>query len=138
MYPHIRHDNGKKLDIAFIRKKPNDRYAYNYFSLFGYGYSVEPLEGEINKPMNCASEGYWQYNIIEKYVPDQKWRKHTFPIEENRDLIRIVAQHSATKYVIIEPHIKERTGLSSIENIGSLGCWAIRHDDHMHVQAASN
>ncbi len=47
----------------------------------------------------------------------------------------MVADHPAVRYIITEPHLQERTGLEDADNIGSLGCWAIRHDDHLHVQA---
>jgi hypothetical protein len=135
MYPHIRHDDGRKLDITYVRKKPSGEYAYRYFSLFGYGYSVKPLHGEIDKPRECGDKGFWQYNIIEKFVPDQLSKGHTFPVEENRMLLERMAGHPAVRYVITEPHLKQRVGLDTIENIGSLGCWAIRHDDHIHVVA---
>lgn len=133
MYPHIRHDDGRKLDLAYIRKGPAGDYVYRYISLFGYGYSVKPLPGETDKPARCAAEGAWQYNIIERYVPDQDRKGHTFAVEENRRLLELIAGHRAVRYVIIEPHLQERTGLQSVENIRSLGCWAIRHDDHIHI-----
>jgi len=135
MYPHLRHDNGKKLDVAFIRaKKRNNKYTGRYFSLFGYGFSEKPFKGETNFPEKCNEEGQWQYNIIEQIVPDQKCRNLTFPIEENKALVKEFAMHKNVRKVFIEPHLKERLSLNKFENIRFHGCWAVRHDDHMHIE----
>lgn len=135
MYPHLRHDNGKKLDLAYVRRHPDGSYAYRYFSFFGYGFCAEPLPGEPDMPRECADRGRHQYNILERWVPDQHRRGLVFDTEANADLLRMVADHAAVRFVITEPHLQERTGLQDVDNIGSLGCWAIRHDDHLHVQA---
>jgi len=133
MQPHLRHHNGKKLDVAFIWKKNNGRYTNVYWSILGYGFSAKPNSNETSYPEICAEQGKWQYNIMEKLVPDQHWRKLEFAIPENRALVKKIARHRSTRKIFIEPHLKERLGLSAHDNIRFHGCWAVRHDDHLHI-----
>ncbi len=134
MLPHLRHDNGRKLDVSFIYKNMKQNYSGNYFSFFGYGFSVKPKSRERDLPKECANQGRWQYGIIEKLVPDQKWRNLEFAKKENAYLIKKVVSHPVTTKVFIEPHLKSRLGLSKFNQIRFHGCWAVRHDDHMHIQ----
>lgn len=135
MLPHLKHDDGRKLDVNYIRtKQKSGKYSNRYFSFFGYGFSEKPKVNESNFPAECAKRGKWQYNIIEQAVPDQKWRNLEFPVNENRDLLKSIVDHSSTKYVFIEPHLKQRLGLSDNSRVKFHGCWAVRHDDHMHIQ----
>ena len=89
MLPHLKHDDGTKLDISFIRSKSRSgKYSNRYFSFFGYGFSEPPKSTEENFPAKCKALGKWQYNIIEKVVPDQHWRELTFPTAENAFLVK--------------------------------------------------
>ena len=134
MLPHLRHDNGKKLDVSFIYKDKKQKYTGRYFSFFGYGFSAKPTGTEQNLPAQCAAQGRWQYNIIEKVVPDQNGRELEFAKAENAFLIKKIVSHPNTGKVFIEPHLKTRLGLSGFNQIRFHGCWAVRHDDHMHIQ----
>ncbi|MEZ5003232.1 MAG: hypothetical protein R2730_09395 [Chitinophagales bacterium] len=135
MLPHTKHDDGTKLDVGYIRRHSiSGRYTNRYFSFFGYGFSEKPLRGEQNLPEQCAEQGKWQYNLIEQVVPDQHWRKLEFPVAENAFLLKSIVDHPDCRNVCIEPHLKDRLGFSDNAKVKFLGCWAVRHDDHMHVQ----
>ncbi|WP_153797790.1 hypothetical protein [Foetidibacter luteolus] len=131
LLPHLSHNNGKKLDLAFcyvnLKGKPLDDAA----TFWGYGATEMPKAGETDMPGECADRGYWQYSFLKSLAV----RKHGFLLDEKRTaaLINLFAKEPPVEKVFLEPHLKQRMKLTSYK-IRYHGCQAVRHDDHFHVQ----
>jgi hypothetical protein len=70
LFPHLSHNDGKKLDIAFCYLDAKTQQPTNDVpSPIGYGISEEPRSGEINTAEVCSDKGYWQYSFLSKIMP---------------------------------------------------------------------
>ena len=131
LIPHLSHNDGKKLDLAFYYTE-NSQVSNSAPSFIGYGAYEEPKQGELNYPKICTGKGYWQYGLIGKLVPVSS----SYQVDEDRTrklLLKLAANSEITK-IFIEPHLKNRWGLSEVDKIRFHGCQAVRHDDHIHLQ----
>ena len=135
LLPHLSHNDGEKLDVAFFYTDAKTGVALNDAapSIIGYGVFEEPKTNEINQPNNCAKKGYWQYSILSKIVP--QWNKQNYVFDANRTktMVELFAKHPSINKLFIEPHLKTRLNLHS-SKIRYHGCGAVRHDDHLHIQ----
>lgn len=136
LIPHLSHNDGRKVDVAFFYKssqdqKPVHRKAPTWI---GYGGCEVPKQGEFDQPADCASKGYWQYNILYQLSPPWAGRKLIFDPQRTKAYLDILARKRATGKIFIEPHLKSRLGLSGYNKIRFHGCHAVRHDDHIHLQ----
>jgi hypothetical protein len=132
--PHLSHNDGKKLDLAFCyidnrTGQPTNRAP----SIIGYGISEQPRASEVNTTIMCTSKGYWQYNFMMTIIPQGNKRYFTFDSIRTKQLVNYFATMPAIGKIFIEPHLKTRLGLTS-NKIRFHGCQAVRHDDHIHVQ----
>lgn len=135
LLPHLSHNDGKKLDLAFYYKDKKTGIALNNSpSFYGYGVFEEPRKGEKNQPAFCSNKGYWQYGITQFLTP--QWYQLSMPLDEVRTkrLIQLLAKDRAIKKIFIEPHLKTRWRLGQLNKIRYHGCHAVRHDDHIHLQ----
>lgn len=133
LLPHRSHDDGGKLDLAFIYEKSSTgQLLKGSPSWLGYGYLEAPAPQEYNQPADCAQRGYWQYSLLSYLVPQNS--KFTFQNTQNRQLLLKLAQHPAIGKIFIEPHLKARLRLEGYKKIRFHGCAAVRHDDHIHLQ----
>ena len=73
LLPHLSHNDGKKLDIAFcyIVNKTGEQ-TNETPSGIGYGISEEPKQNEINTADYCEEKGYWQYSFLKKFILQKK------------------------------------------------------------------
>lgn len=135
LIPHLSHDDGKKVDLAFfyIDKKSDQPITRNAPSFIGYGVFEDPLPGESDYPAQCADKGYWQYGFMERIVPQGGKKKMKLNQNRTAALIKSLASHANVKKIFLEPHLKERLNLTS-GKIRYHGCHAVRHDDHIHIQ----
>jgi|SRR5690606_27610 len=134
LLPHLSHNDGKKLDLAFLYKDNTGKEVNKTApSFIGYGVYEKPKEGESNTSQTCTEKGYWHYSILHKIVPQRNAGKFTFDEKRNRALINIIAKETATDKIFIEPHLKARMGITS-NKIKFHGCHSIRHDDHIHFE----
>lgn len=133
LLPHRSHDDGQKLDLAFIyHQSKGQELLEGSPSWLGYGYLEKPRSGESNQPLACKQQGYWHYSLLSSIVPQD--RNYTFSEPLNRKLLLKLSAHPSVDKIFIEPHLKSRLGLSSRSNIRFHGCAAVRHDDHIHIQ----
>lgn len=134
LLPHLSHNDGKKMDIAFLYK---DKYGNELDnkapSFIGYGVYEAPKKSEYNMPENCKNKGFWQYSILEKFVPQWNKNKMVFDEDRTKSLIQLLIKEPATSKIFIEPHLKTRMALNS-NKVRFHGCRAVRHDDHIHLQ----
>ncbi len=135
MVPHLSHSDGRKLDIALLWKDAQTSQPVTGTpSAIGYGVFEDPRPGEYNYAETCRKRGFWQYSYMEKIISQR--RKHLFRLDETRTaaMTRLFCQHPHIRRVLIEPYLKQRLGLSNLENLRHQGCNAVRHDDHIHVE----
>jgi len=133
LWPHLSHDDGRKLDIAFFYVTKNGEVTSKVPSVIGYGVCEGPMPGEVNYPERCAEKGYWQYSLLAKLIPQGRKSLYTFDGEVTADFVKLLLKNQQTQKLFIEPHLKERLKLQS-SKIRFQGCQAVRHDDHIHVQ----
>ncbi len=133
LLPHKSHDDGEKLDIAFLYKnRSTGQRIHRTPTLLGYGYCEKPLAREYDQAAACAKQGYWQYSLL-KYFAFPK-AHYQFDEQANRFLIRSIADKRTIGKIFIEPHLKSRLGFGYHSKVRNHGCAAVRHDDHIHLQ----
>ncbi len=132
LIPHLSHNDGKKLDLAFCYW--NKEHQTGSPSFIGYGVSEDPGAGEENKAAFCKSCGYWQYGLLNKVISQKHKSEYVFDAGCTAQIVALFAQNEQIGKIFIEPHLKTRLGLSSYTKIRFQGCHSVRHDDHIHVQ----
>jgi hypothetical protein len=134
LVPHLSHDDGKKLDLAFCYIDNRTGQPSNQApSIVGYGISEQPHANEVSTAAICAGKGYWQYSFMMTIIPQGNKRYFTFDSSRTKKLVNLFAAAPAIGKIFIEPHLKTRLGITS-NKIRFHGCQAVRHDDHIHVQ----
>ena len=134
LVPHLSHNDGKKLDIAFCYIENKTGMPTNDVpSFIGYGICEEPRAKEVNTANFCASRGSWQYSFMKKIIPQGNKSNFTFDSSRTRELVNLFASKPEIGKIFIEPHLKTRMKLAN-NKIRFHGCQAVRHDDHIHVQ----
>lgn len=134
LLPHLSHNDGKKLDLAFCYIDNKTSGSTNAApSVIGYGVSEEPRLGEKNTAQFCAEQGYWQYSLLMKIISQKNKANFTFDSVRTKKLVEIFADEKSIGKIFIEPHLKDRLKLTT-PKIRFHGCRAVRHDDHIHVQ----
>lgn len=134
LFPHLSHNDGKKLDISFFYKDSETGLNTNEVpSWIGYGVCEEPKPGEVNRPDECAKKGFWQYSALKEYLSQESKKDFTFDAVRTKRMIDAFVQEKNLGKILIEPHLKKRLDLTS-SKIRLHGCNAVRHDDHIHVQ----
>lgn len=134
LLPHRSHDDGKKLDVAFLYQDVETSKAVHGQAptWLAYGGIEGPRPGEWDQPAHCVRKGYWQYDLLSRFT----WQREdlVFDQKRNRTLIRWLATQPQTGKIFIEPHLKTRLGLGGYGKVRFHGCPAVRHDDHIHLQ----
>ena len=88
---------------------------------------------KIVLPITLFSTEFWQYNLLQRIVPQKNKHRFEFDRKRTKRLVNLFAEQEEIGMIFIEPHLKARLGLST-NKIRFHGCQAVRHDDHMHVQ----
>jgi len=134
LLPHLSHDDGKKLDIAFKYTDQEGNYMRGKTpSPIGYWHFSRHHAGEISA--NCPPKWLslrWDMHWF------QPFNDHTLKLEPKRTAyaIQFLIQNSDTlglEKVLLEPHLKQRFWVKS-DRVRFQGCRAARHDDHFHFQ----
>jgi hypothetical protein len=133
LLPHLSHDDGRKLDIAYYYADAAGTY----------------LPGKLRSPI-----GYWGFeqpgpNDVPTPCPDSllslRWNmtalQGLWPARElEPDRTRAALHWLVTEgpkfgvgRIFIEPYLAARLGVAS-PVLGFQGCRAARHDDHIHIQ----
>ena len=134
LFPHLSHNDGKKLDLLFCYlDKRTGKPANDNSSFIGYGICEEPLPDEKNTANFCAERGYWQYSFLKSIIPQGNKDNFSLDNDRTRELVNLFSSKSKIVKIFIEPHLKTRLQLTS-DKIRFHGCQAVRHDDHLHVQ----
>lgn len=131
LFPHISHSNGRKVDLTFAYRK-DGRLTNQGSSFLGYGHFEAPRPGEIDQIARCKSQGYNLYDYS-KFAGFLKREDYVLDEQNTRLIIDLLVQNPETSRIYLETHLKDRLGITS-EKVRSTGCWAVRHDDHIHFQ----
>lgn len=132
LLPHLSHHDGRKLDISFIYQTNAGLLTNQKPSVSGYGVFEGPTASEQNTTLFCKKKGYWQYDFT-KFLTFGTSKDIRFANKATKKLLKILVQSPSIKKIFIEPHLKNRLGLTS-KKIRFHGCKAVRHDDHIHLQ----
>ncbi|MEM8796287.1 MAG: hypothetical protein AAGE61_12025 [Pseudomonadota bacterium] len=124
LLPHLSHDDGKKLDLAFFYRDSSGYKPGVTRSPIGY-FAFE--DGPTHCPTRLLSLR-WDFAWLQPL-----WRD--LPLDDTRMLATIqwLATDPLIGKVFLEPHLLERYGIQS-EKFRFQGCRAARHDDHFHIQ----
>lgn len=134
LLPHLSHDDGRKLDLAFWYRDIDGVYVDGVTkSPIGYWGFEEPGEGSTQP---CAD-----YDPLLSMRWDMQWfQPFVTPLGLDDDrtgaALRWLSSEGAANgisKVFVEPHLTERLGVSG-DVIRFQGCRAARHDDHIHIQ----
>lgn len=131
LLPHISHNDGKKLDVAFLYiDKVTGKQTSQTPSPIGYGGSEPPRPGEPNRAAVCDPQN-WQYSFMFGWMPLSD--RLVFDQTRTQDMVNRFATDKDIGTLYIEPHLKTRLHLKS-KKIRLHACYSVRHDDHVHVQ----
>ena len=134
LFPHLSHNDGKKLDIAlYYTIASTGKETNSCPSFIGYGISEEPGADEVNTALTCGTQGFWQYSLMKKMLPQSNKKNYVFDAVRTKDVIQLFCAAPNIEKIFIEPHLKTRMGLTN-GKIRFHGCQAVRHDDHIHLQ----
>lgn len=130
LLPHRSHNDGNKIDIAFMYKNKDGILTDKKPSLSGYG---KYITEDNYTASSCLEKGYWQYDFP-KYLSLVIINDLAFdPNATKKTIITFLVQKDTEK-IFIEPYLKENLNLSNYNKIRFHGCKAVRHDDHIHLQ----
>ena len=130
LLPHLSHNDGKKVDIAFQYRTKDGTKINKKPSLFGYGIYTNGNNPTFN---SCIKSGFWQYDVT-KYIGIPTNTNIEFDNETTRKLIRDILSTHTNEKVFIEPYLKQKLRLQNYNQIRFHGCQAVRHDDHIHLE----
>lgn len=135
LLPHLSHNDGKKLDLAFVykRKGTDQIIPGGAATLTGYGDCTLPTTNEVDQPARCLGAGHWFYDITRQLafrsrgtsVVEDDWRTGR--------LVKHITNESRISKVFLEPHLARRWGVAG-GKVRFQGCHSVRHDDHIHLQ----
>ena len=134
LMPHLSHNDGRKLDIAFYYKGEDGLFRNGETrSPIGYFAFEQPLPGS---PRSCAGRRdwltlRWDLAFLQPLFPD--WHLEERRMTEALSWLSGEGRTYGIEKGFIEPHIPARLGIAN-ETIRFQGCRAARHDDHIHIQ----
>lgn len=134
LLPHLSHNDGRKLDLAFFYKDKNTGEPARKGGAWFIGYwAFAPAWALLSTDPASPRDGAlrWRLGWLQWAFTDQE-------LDETRtaDLVRFLTQGPASKPVqrlFLEPNLKHHLGFKS-SKIGFAGWNAARHDDHLHFQ----
>lgn len=138
LLPHLSHNDGRKIDIAFAYQTSKGESTASNPSLIGYGVFTEPLNKTVTQAQKCKDAGYWQYDYA-KYLGYNKDEDLEIDGDVTKHMIIDLMDMLPPEKVFIEPHLIPRLELDQIKPymkdiLRYHGCHAVRHDDHIHIQ----
>ncbi|PLW78486.1 hypothetical protein [Cohaesibacter celericrescens] len=124
LLPHLSHDDGRKVDLAFYYEDETGYLPNATRSPIGY-FAFE--QGPTDCPDNSMTLRWdlaWLQNLWPNYQPEALRMKAG---------LQWLGDDERVGKVFIEPHLRARYEAQSTK-IRFQGCRAARHDDHIHVQ----
>ena len=134
LLPHLSHDDGRKLDLAFFYKDKTSGKALPKGGAWFVGYwAFDPAWDLLKTGPGAQRDGAlrWRLDWLQWLFAE-----HELDRVRTADMIRSLTQGSASAQVqrlFLEPYLKTALNLRS-SKIGFAGWNAARHDDHLHFQ----
>lgn len=127
LLPHLSHNDGRKLDLAYYYRDAGGYLAGQTRSPIGY-FAFE--DGPTECP-DVALTLRWDLAWLQPL-----WRDLRLDEERMRAALRHLTADPKIGKLFIEPHLKARfrAGGQGGDKIRFQGCRAARHDDHIHIQ----
>lgn len=133
LIPHLSHDDGRKLDLAFYYADGSGAYLPGVArSPVGYWAFEKPDPRDA--PACPKTSGFslrWDMEWLQPLLPD--FRLDTDRTRAALNWLVSAGREFGVERVLLEPHLAKRLGVSS-PLLRFQGCQAARHDDHVHVQ----
>ncbi len=124
LLPHLSHDDGDKVDLAFFYQDDGRYLAGTTRSPIGY-FAFE------QGPTECPPRSLtlrWDLDFLQPL-----WKDYALSTERNAAVLRILSRDHRIGRIFLEPHLVKTLGVAS-PKIRFQGCRAARHDDHIHFQ----
>ncbi|NMM49727.1 hypothetical protein [Marinigracilibium pacificum] len=128
LIPHLSHNDGKKVDIAFTYNSDN-KITTKLPSIWGYGNYVD----KSYSPNQVCPESGTSYGITEKLPFTEINPGLEVNHEVNTRVANRILKAQRIEKIFVEPYLKSKWKLNS-NKVRFQGCHAVRHDDHFHVQ----
>ena len=124
LLPHLSHDDGEKVDLAFYCEDETGYLPGATRSPIGYfAFERGPSECEPVWPTLR-----WNFDALQPL-----WRDYELEHARNRMVMQILSRHQRVGKLFVEPHLVRTLDVQH-PNIRFQGCRAARHDDHIHLQ----
>jgi hypothetical protein len=124
LLPHLSHDDGEKVDLAFFYRDETGYLPGATRSPIGY-FAFEPGPTECTPTWPTLR---WDLDIFQPL-----WRDYELDTERMAAIMRLLANDKRVGKTFIEPHLVHLLQVSH-PRIRFQGCRAARHDDHIHFQ----
>jgi hypothetical protein len=124
LLPHLSHDDGRKVDIAFYYQNEDGYLPERTRSPIGY-FAFE------DGPTSCSEKLLtlrWDLVWLQRF-----WPNLTPEPKRMTAALKWLSGEDRIGKIFIEPHLVEKFAVHS-SKIKFQGCRAARHDDHIHVQ----
>ncbi len=124
LLPHLSHDDGEKLDLAFYYQSEGTYLPGKTRSPLGY-FAFEP------GPTDCPDIWptlRWDLDWLQGVVPG-----YTLDRPRMQAALAWLMADARVGKVFLEPHLAQGLGVSA-PKLRFQGCRAARHDDHIHIQ----
>ena len=122
--PHLSHGDGREIDLALFYTDRAGRPMPRPPTLSGYGAYEPPRPGETRE---CKGQ---KGPKEPDPAANRTWR---LDAARTKALVIAITHDPGVRRVFLEPHLKQSLGLADDDKIRFQGCWAARHDDHLHV-----
>lgn len=124
LLPHLSHDDGKKVDLAFFYRDDTGYLPSATRSPIGY-FAFEPGPTECRPTWPTLR---WDFDALQPL-----WRDYELDEERMAAVMTILSNDVRVGKTFIEPHLVQSLQIAH-PRIRFQGCRAARHDDHIHFQ----
>ncbi len=124
LLPHLSHDDGNKVDLAFFYQGKTGYLPGATRSPIGY-FAFE------SGPTDCTPRWptlRWDFALLQPL-----WRAYELDEARTAAALRILSSDQRVGRIFVEPHLVQSLQVGH-PNIRFQGCRAARHDDHIHFQ----
>lgn len=124
LLPHLSHDDGEKVDLAFYYADGSGYLRGATRSPIGY-FAFE------NGPTECTSN--WPTLRWNLDFAQPLWSNFDIDEDRMRTILQVLTKDKRVAKVFVEPHLVDRLNAAH-PKVRFQGCRAARHDDHIHIQ----
>lgn len=133
--PHLSHDDGRRLDLAYFYKDAAGNRlslaAPSFLGYWGFEEPADPADAACTDKARWLSFR-WDMDWFQVFVRKDRRLDEACTAAMLRWLVEKGPEHGVAK-ILLEPHMAKRLGVAS-PLIRFQGCRAARHDDHIHVE----